>query len=565
MTTQTMPAPHAIEEVTAAMPVAALPRPRARWRDSVRVAGAVVSAACRALARRLLGRSVQPTWSLKMELSAAALRGLWSVIPAMGVLRWRNVCEAMSPLRTDGLAPRFVDLNPGREPPLHAAWLEPPDAGAAVVLYLHGGGFASGSVRTVGDMVGALARSARAGALSLEYRLAPEHPFPAAVADATRAYRHLLGLGISPRNIALAGDSSGGTLVLNTLLALRDSGLPLPGAAVTISPWVDLGCSGGSFERNAPYDFASKECLLLLARHYLAGKDAASPEISPLYAALSGLPPLLVQAGSRETLIDQIRAFVARAREAGTALTFSEYPDMVHVWHLLRGMTPEASRAIAEAGAFIRTHAAGGAFSRVNHATVPSQEEPAMNIQAISQKQTPAPSLVPRFESVGVTFPEGYRREQSPVFARNELFVPAPAERVWEWLVKAGRWPEFYGNARDVEIEGGSELEKGTLFHWTTFGIRAHTTVTELVPNERLSWSGKGLGSTAYHGWVLRPCEGGCYVITEETQQGFVVSVGRAILRRGLLRWHQRWLEGLSRVAVRGGLDLQHQHSDNRG
>lgn len=92
----------------------------------------------------------------------------------------------------------------------------------------------------------------------------------------------------------------------------------------------------------------------------------------------------------------------------------------------------------------------------------------------------------------------------------------------------------------------------GTLFHWTTFGFRAHTTITELVLNERLSWSGKGLGASAYHGWVIRSCEGGCYVITEETQQGFIVSIGRAILRNGLLKWHQRWLEGLSRVALRG-------------
>jgi len=249
-----------------------------------------------------------------------------------------------------------VNLNPREDTPLHAAWLEPPDAGAGVLLYLHGGGFVFGSLRTNGDMIGALARSAHARTLSLEYRLAPEHPAPAAVTDATKAYRYLLGQGISPGNIALAGDSSGGTLVLNTLLALRDSGLPLPSAAVAISPWVDLGCSGVSFEENARYDFASKEHLLLLARDYLAGKDAGSPEVSPLFASLSGLPPLLVQAGSLETLIDQIRVFVTRAREAGIALTFSEYPDMVHVWHLLRGMTPAAARAIAEAGSFIRTH-----------------------------------------------------------------------------------------------------------------------------------------------------------------------------------------------------------------
>jgi acetyl esterase/lipase len=353
-----------IEEVMEPLPVTALPRPSADWRDSVRVIGAAVSAVCRALVRRLLGRRVHRTWPFGMELIVAAIRGSWSVMPAIGMVRWRNVSEAMSPLRTDKLTPRFVNLNSREETPLYAAWLEPPDSGAAVLLYLHGGGFVFGSLRTYGEMISALARSAHARTLSLEYRLAPEHPAPAAVTDAVKAYRHLLAQGISPENIALAGDSSGGTLVLNTLFALRDSGLPLPGAAVAISPWVDLACSGGSFEENARYDFVSKEHLLLFARHYLAGKDAASPAISPLFASLSGLPPLLVQAGSLETLIDQIRAFATRAREAGTVLTFSEYPDMVHVWHLLRGMTPDAMRAIAEAGSFIRTHA--GAASSEN-------------------------------------------------------------------------------------------------------------------------------------------------------------------------------------------------------
>jgi hypothetical protein len=175
-----------------------------------------------------------------------------------------------------------------------------------------------------------------------------------------------------------------------------------------------------------------------------------------------------------------------------------------------------------------------------------------MTAQATIQKLKPTGSLATQFENAGVTFPEGYRPDQSPVFARNELFVPAPAERVWAWLLRAERWPEFYGNAKNVEIEGGSDLKLGTLFHWTTFGFRAHTTITELVPNERLSWRGKGLGASAYHGWVIRPCEGGCYVITEETQQGFIVRILRATLRNGLEKWHQLWLEGLSRVALRG-------------
>jgi uncharacterized protein YndB with AHSA1/START domain len=152
-----------------------------------------------------------------------------------------------------------------------------------------------------------------------------------------------------------------------------------------------------------------------------------------------------------------------------------------------------------------------------------------------------------------VTFRDGQRPDQSPVFARNELFIPAPPERVWAWLVRPARWPDFYGNAKDIAVEGQGELALGTKFHWTTFGVRAHTVIEELVPNERLSWSGRGLGSTAYHGWVIARVSGGSFVVTEETQQGIVVSLGRAFLRRGLLKWHQRWLEGLARAAERGG------------
>jgi hypothetical protein len=152
-----------------------------------------------------------------------------------------------------------------------------------------------------------------------------------------------------------------------------------------------------------------------------------------------------------------------------------------------------------------------------------------------------------------VRFPECQTPEKSPVFARNELFIAAEPARVWERLVRATEWPAFYQNAKQVELDGGGqELQQGTSFHWTTFGVRVHTTVTELVPGERLSWTGRGLGSTAFHGWVIRPAPGGCVVVTEETQQGLVASLGRAFLRRGLKKWHQRWLEGLAEVSRAG-------------
>jgi hypothetical protein len=146
---------------------------------------------------------------------------------------------------------------------------------------------------------------------------APQRSVPAAHDDAVAAYRYLLAEGIAPERIVIAGDSAGGAMVLNALRALRDAGLPLPAAGVAISPWVDLSCSGASFESNAGFDFVGKVQCQLAAKGYLAGLDAKSPEVSPLYAGLKGLPPLLVHAGDAEVLIDQIRAFVARARSAG--------------------------------------------------------------------------------------------------------------------------------------------------------------------------------------------------------------------------------------------------------
>ena len=162
---------------------------------------------------------------------------------------------------------------------------------------------------------------------------------------------------MSPRRIVLAGDSAGGTLVLNTLLALRDAGEPLPAAEVALSPWVDLGCSGASFQSNDAFDFVGAVHCRLAAASYLAGREPQRPDLSPLFAPLHGLPPLLVQVGEAEVLRDQILAFVERARAAGADVQLGAYADMVHVWHMMRSATPEAQRAIDEVGAFVLAHA----------------------------------------------------------------------------------------------------------------------------------------------------------------------------------------------------------------
>ena len=325
--------------------------------DSLRVSRAALAGATAAVFRRATGRRRRPGWSVAYESLIAATRGVWSVMPQIGVVRWRNVADALSPLKTDGITPRFVRHHHDGAS-IRGAWLEPEGAHGPVLLYIHGGGFVFGSFRTHGVLIGALARAARARTFALEYRLAPEHPAPAAVDDAVAAYRWLLAQNVPPEQIVIGGDSAGGTIVLNALIALRDAGTPLPAAGVVISPWVDLACSGASFDANAPFDYVGRVHCELAARHYLDGRDARRPDVSPLFADVVGLPPLLVQAGEAEVLVDQIRAFAARAAGAGVDVRLEVYADMVHVWHLMRAVTPAGQRAIDEIGAFVRERTA---------------------------------------------------------------------------------------------------------------------------------------------------------------------------------------------------------------
>lgn len=228
-------------------------------------------------------------------------------------------------------------------------------AAEATLLYLHGGGYVIGSVNTHREAVARIARAANGRALSLDYRLAPEHPFPAAVDDATAAYRWLLVQGDDPRTIVIAGDSAGGGLAAATLLALRDAGDPLPAAAVLLSPWLDLACTGASMKANAAADpILSRERLLRWAAHYLNGADARTPLASPLYGDLAGLPPLLLQAGTAETLQDDSVRFAERAQAAGVDATLELWDEMIHVWHLFALMLPEGQQAIDRVGAWVR-------------------------------------------------------------------------------------------------------------------------------------------------------------------------------------------------------------------
>jgi acetyl esterase/lipase len=259
-------------------------------------------------------------------------------------------------------APPDVRYEPTTAGGVPAEWARL-DGGAsdAALLYLHGGGYCVGSVRTHRLLVGSLTRACAVPVLSLEYRLAPEHPHPAAVDDAVTAYRHLLGRGFSPDRLALAGDSAGGGLTVATLLALREAGLPRPAAGVCISPWLDLALSGETMVTKADVDPMCKPALLaMMAAAYLAGADARTPGASPLYADLAGLPPLLVQVGTAETLLDDARRFAARAEDAGVRVTLEVWDDMIHVWHAFAMLLPEGQQAVDRIGTFVRATFAEG-------------------------------------------------------------------------------------------------------------------------------------------------------------------------------------------------------------
>ena len=241
-----------------------------------------------------------------------------------------------------------------------AYWVEAPGAKAdKVILYLHGGGYVLGSIRSHGELISRIARATGRRALAPMYRLAPEHPFPAAVDDAVAAYRWLLAEGARAENIVIAGDSAGGGLTMATLLSLRDAGDPLPLAAACLSPWVDLEASSGSIAERAHLDpIIEKSGLLKMAAHYLRGGDPRHPLASPIHADLTGLPPLFIQVGTAEVLYDDAVRLAERARLAGVDVTLDAWDEMLHVWHVF-AMLPEAKRAIERLANFIRERDGG--------------------------------------------------------------------------------------------------------------------------------------------------------------------------------------------------------------
>jgi acetyl esterase/lipase len=250
--------------------------------------------------------------------------------------------------------PRDVDVKPAVTDGVPGEWLIPRDASPRpVLLYLHGGGWTLGWNQIHRRMVAHLCRAAAIRALAVDYRLAPEHPFPAALEDCRAAYRRLLKDGTAPGDIVIAGDSAGGNLTLAMLLALRDAGDPLPAAAVCISPMTDLEGTGESF-RTKKDPALTAEFALLMARHYAGEQDPRLPLLSPYHGDLRGLPPLLIHVGGDEILLSDATRFADKARAAGVDVSLAVWPKLWHVWHFFAPSLPEARRAIDAIAAFIR-------------------------------------------------------------------------------------------------------------------------------------------------------------------------------------------------------------------
>lgn len=248
--------------------------------------------------------------------------------------------------------PEAVRYEPCRLAGIPCEWAIPDTARTdCIILYLHGGAFCIGSLVTHRRLVGHIAKACRMQAVAVDYRLAPEHPFPTALDDALAAYQALLGRG---QRIVVMGDSAGGGLAASLMLRLRDEGLPQAAAAVLLSPWLDLTASGDSYRCNADRDpFMKRADALFVARGYLKKADPRHPYASALFGDLHGLPPVLLQVGSIETLLDDSTRFAQRAEQAGVAVQLSVWNGMIHVWHSFYEQLSKAREAITEIGRFV--------------------------------------------------------------------------------------------------------------------------------------------------------------------------------------------------------------------
>jgi epsilon-lactone hydrolase len=279
-------------------------------------------------------------------------RPVWDTNPQW-VTDFRQMCEDGA--ARSGALPAGIEVEALEVEGMKAEWIRPAGVkNEAAIFYVHGGGYISGSCSDHRHHVAKVVLASATPALQFEYRLAPEHTYPAAFEDGMRAYRWMLAQGFEARRMVIAGDSAGAGMTLALLLGIRDQGLPLPAAAVASSPWTDLLLTGASYQTNRYSCLSPLEMAAVCNRYYAGEHDLKDPYISPLYGDLRGLPPLLIMAGDDETMRDDSVSFAEKARQSGVDVTLRVEKGMGHCYPFMAPMFPEAVAAMAEIGAFIR-------------------------------------------------------------------------------------------------------------------------------------------------------------------------------------------------------------------
>lgn len=293
--------------------------------------------------------------SLRASVFSLVLRAVWRrkswADERALARRARRLLAVTLPL--SWAASRRVRIEPARESPVPGEWVLPERYDRGTILYLHGGGFVSGSPRTHRPITVGLATRSRRRVFALDYRLAPEHRFPAAIEDAATACRWLLETEAGSGPLAIAGDSAGGGLALALLLALRDRGSPLPSQAVCFSPWTDLAGTGESLSGSDGYAFLRPENIVQFSRIYLGDVSPLEPHASPVYGNLAGLPPILLQVGTSELFFDDTRRIHDGVLAVGGTCRLEAFEGVFHGWQMLDGLLPEASDALDRAASFL--------------------------------------------------------------------------------------------------------------------------------------------------------------------------------------------------------------------
>lgn len=314
----------------------------------------------RVAVRRLRGLTPR-RWTFLFAMANEVVR--WWIAAVLGRFATGAAPGNLPSPRLRGRLARDTQLEPTTLAGCNAEWHRPRGKDTKrCLLYLHGGGFVTGSIGTHRALMARLAQAAEARVVGIDYRLAPAHPFPAGLDDCVAAYRALLDSGEKPEHLFIGGDSAGGGLTLSTLLRLKAEGLPMPAGAVVLSPAVDLTDVRDSWHANFEVDYLGpiRDHVLALVPAYLGPEpDPMQPLASPIQGDLAGLPPLCIHVGQREVLRDQVLAFADKAKASGVPVELLVGEDMVHVWHAFAGLQPESDAAIAQLGAFLRARAPG--------------------------------------------------------------------------------------------------------------------------------------------------------------------------------------------------------------